>query len=720
MADETTTTMPKELPPVPEMTEEEKLANKRLLYELMRLDRPYTPKGVAAAVLESHKYKNGSPGWTTFSRFDEGDLTKRHEYLKRWKKDKKTGKCEAIYTEREPIMDIMFDDERRLQGYISLMEANTPRFLKTQEHMFAEPEWKATTYSGKNVRAVVGLVIDLDLHIYLNAAEMRLQMLENMQALLQLWREGAIDFPMPAIEDSGRGIHLWWIFSKAVPYAKGTKSDIWYRNLAEAAVNKMLQIRAHLPHYVDVDHVVTAALHAYNLPGTINGKTETRRQVINNDWNPVSPQKFSEALGVPFDVVPERRNSKTFNDFRQGALEEQNNGKNDEETQKIWEETQKVLDDWEKRNAPRFRALEEDYEQRLREQKDGTLLQIMVRNYEEGLTLTDAELEAGTAPERTYGLDCKALNYAEFVEREMIFSDIELLGEGCLEVDGYRVVKTPDGGFYTLPNPDDFFVAEEKKEAPIEKPEEPKAQLLLAPCGLKTGEKTPLEKPETPPQVDGTAALKPKTAPKAKKKPGKATFLKNNSTDEFTANCRVQKLISWAEGRGWDLRGKRNEWLACIVSMLVSGAHQKLTVGDLQQFNQMLSEPLPEEELAAILKTMSVYPYPMKNDTIAKHLGMTDEEFLALTTPSSSGGSGEHDTSFVSRKQYLEEVAQGIRKDTRKPHKTRDATRAKNKEAKEELYKQIQERKKKGWTKIKTAVDLGVSERTVRRHWNDE
>lgn len=128
------------------------------------------------------------------------------------------------------------------------------------------------------------------------------------------------------------------------------------------------------------------------------------------------------------------------------------------------------------------------------------------------------------------------------------------------------------------------------------------------------------------------------TVSETRKKAGKATFLKNNSTDEFTANCRVQKLIAWAEGRGWDLRGKRNEWLACIVSMLVSGAHQKLTVEDLKKYNQMLVEPLPEEEMAAILKTMSVYPYPMKNDTIAKHLGMTDEEFVALTTSSLSGG----------------------------------------------------------------------------------
>lgn len=142
--------------------------NERLVYELTRLDRPGTPEKAVAVLLEKHPRK-------------------RHDAA-------------------------------------ALMADNVPR------GKYECGKYKQCMYSYDDVRAVAALVVDMDDHDYTDPAAMRTHLLEGIAALQLMWDNGQCGaLPVPAIEDSGRGIHLWWIFSQAIPYAADTDTATWYK-----------------------------------------------------------------------------------------------------------------------------------------------------------------------------------------------------------------------------------------------------------------------------------------------------------------------------------------------------------------------------------------------------------------------------------------------------------------------------------------------------------
>lgn len=552
--------------------------NKRLVVELTRLDRPGTPAGAVAVLLEMHsgtvrRTKNGvtlQPGdyITKPARYDEGDLSREHEYKRGTKKVTVTRMSdwgEEIQDEiwkddiviRPPITELVDDKRHRLQGYVGLMAAGVPfgRMIKTTYKLpngskETKEHWERINHAHKDVRAVVGLVVDIDLHNYTSRAEMREQVQRDTAALWYMWQQGDSSLPIPAIEDSGRGMHLWWVFNQAIPYGMETDSARWYTTLANAVKSEVVNIIKSLPYKVDIDSKATAAYRVYNLPGSRNDATDTMRQIINDDWQTVDVDEFCSAAGVP---------------------------------------------------AP------------------GEPLQPTI-----------------------------------------------------------SVSKKSQKKCY---NPS---LSEDK------------------------------------PEVDGTAALQPETAPVEVTKPGKAVYLPNTATHQHSAYYRVDRLVAWAAGRNYQITGLRNEWIACIVSMLTAGAGLTLTPKDLQQYNQLLPNPLSETELAGIIKTMSVYPLPMYNKTIAgeKHLKMTDEEIAALKMVTEDGDS---DGKRI-RPQYSTPwmaVRAGAIPDTRQQNRTRDKERAKRKAEKVAKYEKIPQLKAEGKKQKEIAALLGISLRTVKQHWHD-
>lgn len=493
--------------------------NKRLVCELLRLDRPDTPDGTAAVLLEMH------PG--TVTRKKNGITLKQGEYIT----------TPTRYAEGNIVdtaLKLMDDDRHRLQGYVGLMAGGLPRGHQTAEG------WRRIMHAHKDVRAVVGLVVDLDEHNYTDRATMRQHVQHTADALHYLILQHDTSLPMPAIEDSGRGIHLWWIFAQAIPYAENGDSARWYTTLAGAVVQIIKALINSCPYKYDVDTQATAAYRVYNLPGSINDATGTVRQVINDDWAVVDVDELCEAAGVPAPGEP-------------------------------------------------------------------------------------------------------------------------------------------------LPPPQSV----------------PKRCDLLAP--LVVGK---------PPEVDGTAALMPIRA--AETAPGKAIYLPNTATRLHSACYRVERIVAWAARRGYLITGKRNEWLSCIVSILSAGAGLQLTPADLQQYNKLLPDPLPESELAAIIATMSVYKRPMRNDTIARHLDMTAEEIAALSMVSGEGAADrpQYSTPWMA-------IRAGAMPDTRKPHKTRDKQRADRKADKAAMYSRIPDLKAAGKTQKEIAAILGIGIATVKRHWHD-
>lgn len=555
--------------------------NKRLVVELTRLDRPGTPAGAVAVLLEMHpgtvrRTKNGvtlQPGdyITKPARYDEGDLSREHEYkrgLKKvtvtrmsdWGEEVKDEIWKDDIVVRPPITELVDDKRHRLQGYVGLMAAGVPfgRFVKTTYKLpdgskETKERWERINHAHKDVRAVVGLVVDIDLHNYTSRAEMREQVQRDTAALWYMWQQGDSSLPIPAIEDSGRGIHLWWVFNQAIPYEMETDSARWYTTLANAVKSEVGNIIKSLPYKVDIDSKATAAYRVYNLPGSRNDATDTMRQIINDDWQTVDVDEFCLAAGVP---------------------------------------------------AP------------------GEPLQ--------------PPISVAAQPEKVQ--------------------------KRCY-------------------NPS---LSEDK------------------------------------PEVDGTAALQPETAPVEVTKPGKAVYLPNTATHQHSAYYRVDRLVAWAAGRNYQITGLRNEWIACIVSILTAGAGLTLTPKDLQQYNQLLPNPLSETELAGIIKTMSVYPLPMYNKTIAgeKHLKMTDEEIAALKMVTEDGDS---DGKRI-RPQYSTPwmaVRAGAIPDTRQQNRTRDKERAKRKAEKVAKYEKIPQLKAEGKKQKEIAALLGISLRTVKQHWHD-
>lgn len=552
--------------------------NKRLVVELTRLDRPGTPAGAVAVLLEMHpgtvrRTKNGvtlQPGdyITKPARYDEGDLSREHEYKRGIKKVTVTRMSdwgEEIQDEiwkddiviRPPITELVDDKRHRLQGYVGLMAAGVPfgRMIKTTYKLpdgskETKERWERINHAHKDVRAVVGLVVDIDLHNYTSRAEMREQVQRDTAALWYMWQQGDSSLPIPAIEDSGRGIHLWWVFNQAIPYEMETDSARWYTTLANAVKSEVGNIIKSLPYKVDIDSKATAAYRVYNLPGSRNDATDTMRQIINDDWQTVDVDEFCSAAGVPAPGEPLQP------------------------TISVSQKSQK-------------------------------------RCYNPSLS-------------------------------------------------------------------------------------------------------------EDKPEVDGTAALQPETAPVEVTKPGKAVYLPNTATHQHSAYYRVDRLVAWAAGRNYQITGLRNEWIACIVSILTAGAGLTLTPKDLQQYNQLLPNPLSETELAGIIKTMSVYPLPMYNKTIAgeKHLKMTDEEIAALKMVTEDGDS---DGKRI-RPQYSTPwmaVRAGAIPDTRQQNRTRDKERAKRKAEKVAKYEKIPQLKAEGKKQKEIAALLGISLRTVKQHWHD-
>lgn len=282
--------------------------NERLVYELTRLDRPGTPEKAVAVLLEKHPRKRHDANRSAITkptRWDEGNLHTAHDYFKKTKnstrpiitddgKEVEIEYKENVFEHRKPLLEAMrTNPEHRFQTYAALMADNVPR------GKYECGKYKQCMYSHNDVRAVVALVVDMDDHDYTDPAAMRTHLLEGIAALQLMWDNGQCGaLPVPAIEDSGRGIHLWWIFSQAIPYAADTDTATWYKNLATAIKSRITDITKGLPYDFKVDECATAAYRVYNLPGSMNDSTGTLRWVVNDNWQPVDVAALCAALGV--------------------------------------------------------------------------------------------------------------------------------------------------------------------------------------------------------------------------------------------------------------------------------------------------------------------------------------------------------------------------------------------------------------------------------------
>lgn len=164
----------------------------------------------------------------------------------------------------------------------------------------------------------------------------------------------------------------------------------------------------------------------------------------------------------------------------------------------------------------------------------------------------------------------------------------------------------------------------------------------------------------------------------------------------------VNKLMTFAKGRKWNLTGHRNAFLTVLTSSLL-WEDRKNAENRLHHINGLFSEPLTNSEVKAILRSCKSKMYKWSYAKIIDFLQMSMEEarlFKKLT------------------RSQAYAVAQKTGADFRKPNRRRDAERAKRKEEKYSMYQRFAAMRAEGKTAAEIAKYFAVSIYTVYKHWN--
>lgn len=186
----------------------------------------------------------------------------------------------------------------------------------------------------------------------------------------------------------------------------------------------------------------------------------------------------------------------------------------------------------------------------------------------------------------------------------------------------------------------------------------------------------------------------------------KAIYIETPLMIQVTGENRLQRLLSWAEGRSWSIVGHRNAFL-CICASLLVAADPSTARERLEEINARLTPPMRASEVSSVLNGCMKGQYRWRNSTIADRLGMTEQETADF------GGSGAIGPVLTSRSAY--QLSQETGRDTRKQNRTRDKARATAKAAKLEELRQA---KALGMKKAQVARLMGVSRKWVDKYWD--
>lgn len=160
---------------------------------------------------------------------------------------------------------------------------------------------------------------------------------------------------------------------------------------------------------------------------------------------------------------------------------------------------------------------------------------------------------------------------------------------------------------------------------------------------------------------------------------------------------RLERLHNWCAGRNFDISGYRDKYIHICAVLLVMQNCENLA-NELKKRNNELTCPLPETEVATIVKSAEAHRYVYSNAKIAEVLNMTEEEsksFCVKLTPW--------------------QLAQ-LYGDTRKPNRKRNEERAARKAEKAKLYAQIPGLLAQGMSESEVGRQLGLSKSTVHNH----
>ena len=281
----------------------------------------------------------GSPALYEVAKYDE--LLREHHYAYQRKVTRK-GQTEWIDDPRPPLVDAIADsDETTKYLFYGVLVKKRPL---CERHYTSDgiPTYRPRNYATGDVAAGRCVWVDVDGHNLPLEEIKRLNpiAIDHFMERLPVYC-AQTGVPMPAVVNSGRGVHLYWWFNNAedlrAPEAQ-RKFKCLLNKMNEWATKLIAQDEMCSKAW-KTDSASSAVFHQMNLPGCIHPKTLSPRYVVNRygqDYFRCAYAELCKTLDVcdePIMVVPDEQN-----DAPAGLIPEIHAGKNDVPEQAVQED----------------------------------------------------------------------------------------------------------------------------------------------------------------------------------------------------------------------------------------------------------------------------------------------------------------------------------------------------------------------------------------------
>ena len=165
-------------------------------------------------------------------------------------------------------------------------------------------KYKWTSYNTSDIAAARCLWLDLDGHHLTDDKVVE----TNLKAIDQLLRIlpdycAQTNIPMPAIVNSGRGIHLYWWFQRIVPLTTDLQQSHFGYMLYTMGkwATRLIEADPILSQIWEVDHSGYSLLRMLHLPGCVHPKLGVRRYAVNafgRDYNLCNYEELVSAINA--------------------------------------------------------------------------------------------------------------------------------------------------------------------------------------------------------------------------------------------------------------------------------------------------------------------------------------------------------------------------------------------------------------------------------------
>ena len=162
-------------------------------------------------------------------------------------------------------------------------------------------KYKWTSYNTSDIAAARCLWLDLDGHHLAddNVVDTNLKAIDQLLRILPDYC-AKTNIPMPAIVNSGRGVHLYWWFGHIVPLTTDLQQSHFGYLLYTMGkwATRLIEADPILSQIWKVDHSGYSLLRMLHLPGCIHPKLGVRRYAVNALWRDYNLCNYEELVSA--------------------------------------------------------------------------------------------------------------------------------------------------------------------------------------------------------------------------------------------------------------------------------------------------------------------------------------------------------------------------------------------------------------------------------------